>query len=121
MTPTRAEGNDGEQMAKIDVTDSSGNVFTDLGLEDAKELEAKAALALHIKRIIKRRALTQVQASKQLGIPQTGISRLLNGELGRFSMQQLLNLTMNCDRDIEIIIKRRPGTRKESRLSVRAT
>lgn len=107
-------------MAGKQVTKSGGNVFADLGLDDAGELQAKAALALQIKRIVKRRGLTQVQASKVLGIPQADVSRLLKGELGRFSTERLMNVTMNCDRDIEIVIKRRPKSRKSSRISVRA-
>ncbi|MEM9422374.1 MAG: helix-turn-helix transcriptional regulator [Pseudomonadota bacterium] len=107
-------------MTKEKVTKSSGNVFADLGLEDAGELHAKAALALQIKRIIKRRGLTQVQAGKLLGLPRADVSRLMNGELDRFSTQRLISATMRCDRDIEIVVKRRPASRKESRLSVRA-
>ena len=48
-------------MSKRDSTSvpSSGNVFADLDLPDAEDLMAKANLALHIKRTIEARKLTQ--------------------------------------------------------------
>ena len=102
------------------VTASSGNIFADLGLDDADELYAKAELALHIKRIVKQRGLTQTQAGKMLGVAQPEVSLLMRGQLDQFSTERLMHLLMKCERDIEIVVKRRPRTRKHSKLSVRA-
>ena len=60
---------------------SSGNVFADLGLEDADELLVKAELVRRIGSIIRHRHLTQVEAAKLLGIDQPKISALLRGRL----------------------------------------
>jgi predicted XRE-type DNA-binding protein len=109
-----------KKIADLDVTAGSGNVFADLGLDDADELLAKAKLALIIKKVIRERGLTQIQASKFLGAPQADVSRLMNGKLGRFSTERLMHLTMKCERDAEIVVKRRPPSRRRSRLSVRA-
>ena len=49
--------------AAIPVTESSGNVFADIGLPEADEELTKAQLASHIRRVIKRRRLTQVAAA----------------------------------------------------------
>lgn len=74
------------------VTPSSGNVFADLGLEDADELLIKADLAISIAAIIKRRGLNQTAAAKVLGIDQPKVSRLERGDLYGFSIDQLIRL-----------------------------
>ena len=59
-------------MAKkttIDVEESSGNVFADLGLPNPEQELLKAGLTLQIFRVLKARRLTQAQAAKLLGIP----------------------------------------------------
>lgn len=105
---------------KAKVTRGSGNVFADLGLDDAEELLAKSKLAQMIRKVIADREMTQAEAGKSLGTSQTEISRLMRGELDRFSMERLIQLLMRCERDIDLVVKRRPVSRKQSRLSVRA-
>lgn len=102
------------------VTDGSGDVFSDLGLENNEELLAKAQLALVINRFVRSRGLTQSDAGRALGVSQAEISRLSRGELDRFSTEKLIDLTMRCGRDVEIVVKKRPASRKQSRLSVKA-
>ncbi len=106
------------ESAKI--TNSSGNVFADLGFENSEELLAKAQLALVVNRFVKARGLTQADAGRLLGVSQAEISRLSRGELERFSTEKLIDLTMRCGRDVEIIVKKRPASRKQSKLSVKA-
>jgi len=55
---------------KAHVTESSGNVFADLGLPNADQELMKARLTLQIYRLIKDRDLTQTEAGKILGISQ---------------------------------------------------
>ena len=50
---------DTKRNAHIPVTASSGNLFADLGLAEPEEELTKAQLASHIRRIVKRRRLTQ--------------------------------------------------------------
>lgn len=66
-------------MAKIKVTPSSGNVFADLGLDGAEELNVKAELALKVGAVIRKRGINQTTASQLTGISQPDISRLLRG------------------------------------------
>ena len=57
-------------MAREDaarVVQSSGNVFADLGLPDAAELDTKVRLCAAINRIVERRRLTQAAAANALG------------------------------------------------------
>ena len=74
------------------VEESSGNVFTDLGLPHPEQRLAKAHLTLQIYRILKHRRLTQAEVAKALGIQQPQASLLLNNRAGRFSVARLQRL-----------------------------
>jgi predicted XRE-type DNA-binding protein len=72
----------------VSITESSGNVFADLGLPNPEQEMMKARLTLQIYRIIRERGLTQAQAAKVLGIKQphvrvTADARPLGQFLGR--------------------------------------
>ena len=98
------------------LTDSSGNVFADLGVEGPEEALAKAKLARAISMIITRRHLTQTQAAAVLRVDQPKVSSLMLGRLAGFSIDRLLRFLLALDRDVEIIIKARPRTRARGRL-----
>lgn len=100
------------------VTKSSGNVFTDLDLPGSEGLLAKAELTRQIYNIIKGRKLTQKAAAKLLGIAQPDVSNLMNGRFTGFSTERLFHLLNALDRDIEIVVRRKPAKRKEARVSV---
>lgn len=97
---------------------SSGNVFADLGLPDADELLIKAELVRRIGSIIRHRHLTQVDAAAILGIDQPKISALLRGRLAGFSTDRLLRFLNTLDRDVEIVIKKKPRTSARATLRV---
>ncbi len=86
------------------VTPSSGNVFADLGLPDADDLMAKANLALHIRRVIEARKLTQVRAAKLLGIDQPKVSSIINGHLDGFSTDRLMRFLNDLGCDVQIAV-----------------
>jgi predicted XRE-type DNA-binding protein len=104
-----------------EVLESSGNVFADLDLDEPEEMLAKAELARRIGHILKRRRLTQAQAATLLGIDQPKVSALLRGKLGGFSTDRLLRFLMALDRDVDIVIKRKPRSRKHGELRVVVT
>lgn len=104
-----------------EVLESSGNVFADLELDEPEEMLAKAELARRIGNILKRRRLTQAQAATLLGIDQPKVSALLRGKLGGFSTDRLLRFLMALDRDVDIVIKRKPRSRKHGELRVVVT
>lgn len=89
---------------KITIMPSSGNVFADLGLPDADDLMAKANLALHIRRIIEARKLTQVQAAQILGLDQPKISSIINGRLDGFSTDRLMRFLNDLGCDVTISV-----------------
>ena len=53
---------------EIEFENSSGNVFADLGLDDADELYTRAALGAQVVALLKARAYTQAEAAACLGI-----------------------------------------------------
>lgn len=91
---------------------SSGNVFADLELPDSDELLAKAKLASQIGSIIQHRHLTQAEAAEILEITQPRVSDLLRGRLDKFSLAMLMQFLVALDRDVEIVIRKKPRTRK---------
>jgi predicted XRE-type DNA-binding protein len=107
-------------IRKIAVTRSSGNVFADLGRPEPEEALAKARLAHEIGRIIRKRALTQAQAGRVLGIDQPKVSALRHGRLSGFSVERLIRFLNALDRDVEIVVSAKSRSRRRGRLSVSA-
>ena len=101
-----------------EVMKGSENVFADLGLPDSEELLAKARLASAISDIITGRHLTQTEAADLLGTSQPKVSNLMNGRLDGFSLERLARFLNTLDRDVEIVVRRRPRSRKDARLLV---
>lgn len=94
-----------EKIKKASYTESSGNVYKDLGFSNAEERLAKARLAMRIEKIIKTRQLTQAQAAKLLKINQPKVSDLVNGRLAGYSIERLIHFLTLLNQDVEIVIK----------------
>lgn len=94
-----------QHREEIPVVRGSGNVFADLGFEDAEELQMKAELTRQIYRRIKTLGLTQVQASARLGIGQPDVSKLMNGRYTGFSVDRLLALLSALAIDVDIMLR----------------
>ncbi len=99
---------------------SRGNVFEDLELSDSDELLAKGKLAAQVVSIIQHRHITQADAAALLGVSQPRISDLMRGRLDRFSLVCLLEFLIALDRDVEIVVRRKPRSRDRARLRVQA-
>ena len=109
-------------MAKANpgVTPSSGNVFDDLGLPRADERQTQVRLAVAINQAIKDRRLSQMGAAQLLDINQPKISALANYRLDGFSVERLMRFLNALGRDVEIVVHKRPGSRKIGRILVTA-
>jgi predicted XRE-type DNA-binding protein len=92
--------------AEDSVTDSSGNIFADLGIKDADAYLAKSVLAIHIQRVIKKRRLTQDEAGQILGISQPKVSAIIKGRLDGFSTERLFRFLNMLGCDVKISISR---------------
>ena len=100
------------------VTRGTGNVFADLGFPDAVERQAKLRLAYALNQVLEERKLSQVDAAKVLGVTQPKVSALRHYKLAGFSVERLMNLLTAVDQDVEIVIRRKPRSRKTGRISV---
>jgi predicted XRE-type DNA-binding protein len=103
-----------------DVVASSGNVFSDLELSNAEEKQTKVRLALAINQIIAGRHMSQMAAARSLEVNQPKISALRNYQLDGFSVERLMNFLTALDRDVEILIRAKPRSRRGGRILVTA-
>jgi len=87
-------------------------------LAEARERLAKADLAIRIAETIRARRLTQTRAARILKIDQPKISRLLQGRLSGFSTERLMHFLTLLGRDVEIVVKRAPRSRRQGRVRV---
>ena len=102
----------------IEIEKGSGNVYQDLGMVDAAEMQVKAILAAKIGEIIRHRHLTQVQASEILGIPQPKLSGMLRGQFRGISEAKMLECMNRLGRDVEIVVRKPSRNRATGRTSV---
>jgi len=100
------------------ITRGTGNVFADLGFSDAAERQAKLRLAYALNQLLEGRKLSQAEAARVLGVSQPKVSALRNYKLAGFSVERLMNLLTALDQDVEIVIRRKPRSRKAGRISV---
>jgi predicted XRE-type DNA-binding protein len=100
------------------VTRGTRNVFADLGFPDAPERQAKLRLAYALNQVLEARKLSQSDAAEVLGVMQPKVSALRHYKLAGFSVERLMNLLTALDQDIEIMIRRKPRSRKTGRISV---
>lgn len=97
----------------LKVTESSGNVFADLGLPNPRERLAKAELARQIRTVITDRGLTQAQAGALLGIAQPNVSNLVRGNLARFSIEKMTQYLIALRQNVQIVVS--PAANEEAR------
>jgi len=96
----------------------SGNVYADLGYENADEMRVKAQLVAKIAEIIQHKGLTQVEAAKVLGLTQPKISAMLRGQFRGFSERKLIDCLTSLGRDVQIVIKESSQRRAGGKLTV---
>jgi predicted XRE-type DNA-binding protein len=84
---------------------SGGNVFADLGLENADELLVKADLAHAIKSRIDALGWTQAQAAERTGLTQSDISQISRMQTDGFSQERMQNVLRRLSMDVEISIR----------------
>jgi len=85
---------------------SSGNVFADLGFDDAEAqvLALRADLMAQVERTICERKMTQVAASKVLGVSQSRVSDLKRGKVEKFSLDMLVTFAAKLGKPAEITL-----------------
>ncbi len=95
---------DKRKRQPIDFEVGSGNVFADLGVENADRLLARAQIGFHIFEILKQKKLKQREIGAILGIAQPDVSHLMNGHFSRFTTEKLLDFLKRLDRKVTIAV-----------------
>ena len=80
------------------------DVLADLGFPDAEEFAAKTILAKKVNDILKKRGLTQVDATKLLGMPQPKVSAIRNYKLRGISLERLMQALTALGQHVEIVV-----------------
>lgn len=83
----------------------SGNVFADLQLPDAQELNTKLMLAMRLNDRLAELKWKQAEIAKRLGIAQPNVSMLLNYKLDNFSSEKLMEFFTALGYDVEFLIR----------------
>ncbi len=88
------------------ITPSSGNVFSDLGFDDAESqvLALRADLMAQLDKQIKARKMTQVAASRLLGVSQSRVSDLTRGKVEKFSLDTLVEFAARLGKPAKIML-----------------
>jgi len=81
-------------MARKQLTESSGNIFLDLGFppQEAEVMLLRATLVEALLGWIDREELTQAQAAKRLNIAQPRVSEITRGKVELLSLDYLVGL-----------------------------
>ncbi len=89
---------------QIEFEKSTGNVFADLGIEDAEELQARGLIGYHVIKLLKSKNMKQQKIAELLEIKQSEVSHLLNGHFSRFTVDKLLDFLKRMNQKVTIQI-----------------
>lgn len=87
-----------------EITESSGNVFADLGFsaEEATLLAMRADLMARLRETIIAKGWTQAEAAAELGIGQSRVSDLVRNKREKFSLDMLVTLATRAGRKVKL-------------------
>ena len=89
---------------KLEITESCGNVFLDLGFppDEAAILAMRSELMCQLEIVIRDKRWTQAEAAKVLGISQSRVSDLMRGKFEKFSLDMLITLATRAGKKVEL-------------------
>lgn len=95
------------QRNDVRVTESSGNVFRDVGFarDEAEHLLVRADLLIQLQKALKARGLTQSKTAKLLGVTQPRVSDLLRGRIDLFSTDTLIDMLARVGIGVRLVLK----------------
>ena len=97
--------NNKEQL-EIEFEAGSGNIFADLGLNDADELYTRACLGVQVMKFLKERQYSQKEAAEFLNIKQPEVSAIMRAKFSRFSQERLINFLNKLNQKVVIEVSR---------------
>jgi predicted XRE-type DNA-binding protein len=90
---------------EIEIVRGSGNVFHDVGMENADVLQLRALLASKIISTLEERGLTGKQAEGLTGITEADFSRIRRVKLDRFTIDRLMTILTRLNQRVEIDVR----------------
>ena len=90
---------------RLAVVRGSGNVFRDLGHQNADIEQFKALLAAEIIKALDREGLSVRAAQRRTGIAAADFSRLRNADLGRFTVDRLMSILNRLGSRVEVKVR----------------
>ena len=93
---------------KLELVRGSGNVFRDLGRENADIEQLKSLLAVEIIKALDRDELTVRAAHARTGFAAADFSRIRNTDLDRFTADRLVSILNRLGSRVEVKIRVRP-------------
>jgi predicted XRE-type DNA-binding protein len=97
----------------LEVVRGSGNVYRDLGQNEADVKQFKALLATEIIKTLDRDGMTVRSAHARTGIAAADFSRIRNADLGRFTLDRLVGIINRLGSRVEVKLKVRRTAGKE--------
>jgi predicted XRE-type DNA-binding protein len=107
---------DTEQNIEFEI--GSGNVFADIGFDNAEEMLLKSELVRQVNRTIKDRDLNSIQVKKTLNLDENMLSNLTQGRLTELTIENLFRYLNMLGRDLEIVLKPRSASSSKGKLKV---
>ncbi len=96
------------KQEELELVRGGGNIFRDLGHENADLKQLKALLAAEIIKTLDRQELTVRAAHARTGFAAADFSRVRNADLARFTADRLISMLNKLGSSIEICIRVRP-------------
>jgi predicted XRE-type DNA-binding protein len=90
---------------ELELIRGSGNVFRDLGYDNADVEQLKALLAAEIIRTLDREDLSVRAAHSRTRIAAADFSRIRNADLGRFTVDRLMTIINRLGSRVEVKVK----------------
>lgn len=88
--------------SELELERGSGNVFADLGVEDAGVRQFRAILAAEIIKALDAEQLTVREAEVRTGIAAADFSRIRQVKLDRFTIDRLMRILDRLNRDVRV-------------------
>lgn len=104
MRKERQRETPGPADRRARVTDSSGDIFADLGIHLDEKERLKLDIAHEIVNIIAKSDLTQAEIAKVIGTDQAKVSNLTRGRLKGFSLERLVLYLLRLGYDVDVHI-----------------
>ena len=95
----------------FEVIRGSGNVYRDLGQDDADVKQFKALLAAEINKTLDRDHLTVRAAHARTGIAAADFSRIRNADLARFTIDRLVGIINRLGARVDVKLRVKPAAR----------